>query len=74
MLHVVAILVLTGFHTHAATVVAGFGRRPLREYELGAEVRIAALVEGTERDEGLTEHGVAEALVTMEHLAHIVGG
>lgn len=74
MLHVIAILVLTGLHTHGVAVVVGFGKRSLSDLELSAEMRLVALVEGEERNEGTVEHGLAEAMVTMEHLSHVVGG
>lgn len=71
MLHLLAILVGSG-GLHGFVHLVAF--RDLGDIVLAAEVELIALIEGEERNEGAVEHTYAEALVTMEHLAHTVGG
>jgi len=76
MFHVLAIAWFGGLHVavvHQVTTWIASGRS-LVDIELAAEVRLVELVDGEERNEDTVSHVLAEALVTMEHLAHTVGG
>jgi hypothetical protein len=71
MLHLLAIIVGSGAHVAFVHLVAF---RSFGDVLLAAEIELIELVDDSERNEDTVSHGLAEALVTMEHLAHTVGG